>query len=382
MASLTLATRRLVLDEDTAGRTWNWLLARQGLTDSTRLKSALDAADAALGLHAARLPSPYAMVAARTDDSAIPGSLFTAPVRASLITLRCMRKTLHTLPLHLAPAAHAATMRFRERDARRTASNAGYNIPAIDDIVCQMSALLQEGPLPHRAIETHLGRAGYDIRAIRSAIKIGWECGTFAYINSATVWNREARTFALTESAYPTVDLSLPRREAIIALVSAYFHRYGPATIRDATWWSGLSAADVTAGLLAGGRSLLSVTTPWSEEPCLMFAEQAEEALTNEISTGIQFLAHEDSALKAYHQTRSRYLANIPQRRAFNQIGEALPTIIANGMVVGTWMWDSRTCSVRTSVISGRTTPAIRRQIRARAVAQTATLRSGWAPTR
>jgi len=32
---------------------------------------------------------------------------------------------------------------------------------------------------------------------------------------------------------------------------------------------------------------------------------------------------------------RSRYLAAIPERRAFKQIGEALPTIIVNGMDVG-----------------------------------------------
>jgi hypothetical protein len=111
-----------------------------------------------------------------------------------------------------------------------------------------------------------------------------------------------------------------------------------------------------------------------------MFADQAEEALTNEAVTGVQLLAHEDSALKAYHQTRSRYLADVPQRRAFNQIGEALPTIIVNGMVAGTWTWDNRTCTVRTSVISGRTTPAIRRQIQARAAALTQTLRSAWTP--
>ena len=108
-----------VLDEAAATRAWNWILARQGLTDSRRLGTAWQVADAALGLHAARLPSPYAIVAARTSDPAIPASLFTSPVRASLLTLRCMRKTLHTLPLPLAAAAHSATLRFRDRDARR-----------------------------------------------------------------------------------------------------------------------------------------------------------------------------------------------------------------------------------------------------------------------
>jgi hypothetical protein len=55
----------------------------------------------------------------------VPASLFTGPVQASLLTLRCMRKTLHTLPLPLAAAAHAATLRFRDRDACRAVLNAG-----------------------------------------------------------------------------------------------------------------------------------------------------------------------------------------------------------------------------------------------------------------
>ena len=40
---------------------------------------------------------------------------------------------------------------------------------------------------------------------------------------------------ALTRDAYPALDLSLPRSQAITTLVTAYFDRYGPATIRDAT---------------------------------------------------------------------------------------------------------------------------------------------------
>jgi len=100
--------------------------------DSGRLTSACQVADAVLGLHAARIPSPYAIVAARTSDPAIPASLFTAPVRSSLLTLRCMRKTLHTLPLPLAAAAHAAAVGFRDRDARRAVANAGVAMAAVD----------------------------------------------------------------------------------------------------------------------------------------------------------------------------------------------------------------------------------------------------------
>src|SRR5215469_3050245 len=140
---------QLVLEESAAARVWNWVLVRQGLADSQRLSTVLDVADAALGLHSARLPSPYAIVAARSSDPAVPRSLFTAPVRASLLTVRCMRKTLHALPLPLASAAHAATLRFRDRDAQRAVRNAGYLPGAIEEAVCELAALLRDGPLPY-----------------------------------------------------------------------------------------------------------------------------------------------------------------------------------------------------------------------------------------
>jgi hypothetical protein len=77
-----------------------------------------------------------------------------------------------------------------------------------------------------------------EVRAARLAVKVAWERGVIAYVNASDSWDREARTFALTASAYPELDLSLTRDQAVSALVTPYFHRYGPATIRDAAWWS------------------------------------------------------------------------------------------------------------------------------------------------
>jgi hypothetical protein len=377
---ITPGTAPRVLDAAAAARAWNWVLARQGLTDSGRLDSAWQVANATLGLHAARLPSPFAIVAARTSDPAVPASLFTEPVQASLLTLRCMRKTLHSLPLPLAAAAHAATLRFRDRDARRAVLNAGRTAAAVEGVVDQLCVLLQNGPLPHRTIESRLAAHGNDVLAGRLAIKVAWERGTIAYINATTAWNRQARTFALMSAAYPTLNMCLTREQAVTELVTAYFDRYGPATVRDATWWSGLPATDITAALLASGRSLIALGSPWSEEPCLMFADQLEESTSNEVTTGVQLLAHEDTALKAYFQTRDRYLGGLPSRRAFNQIGEVLPSVIVDGMLAGTWSWNISTASVEVDLIASKVSAPVRRQVKARAAALTETLRSGWAP--
>ena len=162
------------------------------------------------------------------------------------------------------------------------------------------------------AIESRLAACSGDLRTGRLAIKVAWERGTIAYINATTAWNREARTFALTSAAYPALNLSLTRDQAITELITAYFDRYGPASNRDASWWSGLAATDIITALLACERPIVAAASPWSADPCLMFADQLDDSTRSEATTGVQFLAHEDTALKAYSQTRSRYLGGLP----------------------------------------------------------------------
>jgi hypothetical protein len=291
-----------------------------------------------------------------------------------------MRKTLHALPLSLAAVAHAATVRFRVRDVRRAVLNAGLEPGFVAHAVDHLTALLSDGPLHHRAIEQRLAAAGIPVPAGRLAIKTAWENGQIVYINATTAWNREARTFALPTLAYPGLDLNLDRETAIKSLVTAYFDRYGPATLRDATWWSGLTVADICAALAASGRELVRVQTSWSNIDCVMFADRLEEFRASEpVRTGVNLLAHEDTALKAYFQTRARYLGDVPPRRAFNQIGEAVSTVMIDGRVSGTWEWNP-SCRVHVSLLRGRVSPSLRRTVHEHAEALTTTLRQAWAP--
>lgn len=237
---------------------WNWLLQRQGLSDGTRLGSVETIAYAALGLHSARLPSPYSTLAARSNGPDVALSLFETQTRRRVMTVRCMRKTLHTLPLALAAAAHVATVHFRERDALRGIVNAGEKLTRIGKVTDELTSLLEaSGPLFHRDIEARLARSGVATVTARLALKIAWERGTIAYLNETSGWNREVRKFALTSQAYPDLDLGMSREAATISLMDAYFDRYGrprsamrcggpgsravsfngPSPTLDESWW-------------------------------------------------------------------------------------------------------------------------------------------------
>lgn len=347
----TTAADSVRLTPGEADRLWNHVLTRQGLAPGARLATVEQAAQAALGLHAARLLSPFATAAARTGDAVL--ALHTPRMRSRLVTVRCMRKTLHMLPPDLASAAHGATRHFRERDALRALTNHGHTPATLAPATEALMGLLGEhGPLHHRTIETRL--APLPTADVRLALKLAWEQGRLVYTNTSPRWNREHRTFDLAGRAHPGLDTGLDRPTATRRLVAAYFDRYGPASIRDAAWWSGLSAPHILGALEEEGTELVELHIPWGPDPLYMSAERFEDAAaTGGGTTGIHLLAHEDVALKAYFHTRARYLGALPQRKAFNRIGEALPTVCADGKVVGTWTWDAKARRVRHRLLPG-----------------------------
>ena len=55
-------------------------------------------------------------------------------------------------------------------------------------------------------------------------------------------------TYALLDERVPQAR-SMERDEALAELTRRYFQSHGPATLKDFTWWSGLSMADVAAGM-------------------------------------------------------------------------------------------------------------------------------------
>src|SRR5690606_7455514 len=56
------------------------------------------------------------------------------------------------------------------------------------------------------------------------------------------------QTYALLAERAPQTR-RLARDEALAELTRRYFTSHGPATVKDFAWWSGLTVADVRAGL-------------------------------------------------------------------------------------------------------------------------------------
>lgn len=378
---MTLLTEvSLALDSDEAQRLWNWILFRQGLHPDHKLPSVASIARATVGIHSARRPTPFVSVASRARHPETALSLLRDS-NEGLTTIRCMRRTLHLLPLPLAVAAHRATLHYRERDAQRTLERLGVENDRLTQLLQRLSNCLSGGPLGPRQIEAALQCEHFTVPEIRATLKLAWEQGSLTYANHATGWNQEVRRFALTSSIRPAMTSRMERAQATRILIGAYFDRYGPATIGDAMWWSSLSRRAVLTAMHYSQGPWMELHGPWAAAPMYMpsgrFAQFRSYCRAGGAQSGLNLMAHEDSALKAYFETRARYLGALPQKAAFNAIGEVLPTVLFNGRMIGRWSWSSRTHAVRPALLPG-SAPSLRRQAAAAAAALSETLRLGY----
>lgn len=136
-------------------------------------------------------------------------------------------------------------------------------------------------------------------------------------------------TYALFDERVPS-SKKLSKEEALAQLAQRYFPSHGPASLKDFSWWSGLSLKDATTGLESVKSNL---TSEKYKDNFYWFAEQAESKKNN---SNITLLPAYDEFLISY---KSREISvdtpNLP--RTFTNNGIFNPVIVHNAKVIGTW---------------------------------------------
>jgi predicted transcriptional regulator len=326
----------------------NYVFMKHNVLPNYQSEDVSNAIDNLFGLHAARLPTPFTTLFSRVSSFETQTLWDHLYVINDHIKLRCMRRTLHILPLKYAPIAHRATMHFRLADCYTLYKKLGVDMDYVSKIKSIILSFVQSKPMTSKEIVSlvkfELGKlSDEDNKVITTAIKELWEAGELCYINKSTHWGKEDRYYGYTPSIYPNLNLNqMDIKEAQKKLVYFHIDRFGPVSIKDIAWWSGLSVKIIQDSIKELIDKVIMVELDATNIEYFMtergLSYYQDSSFQNE--AWLTLLAYEDPSLKGYYESRFLYVEQKHYELLFNKIGESRASIILDGKAIGIWTID------------------------------------------
>jgi len=329
-----------------------YLFTKHHIAPGTQAENIEEVARDHVGLHAARIMTPYTTLCSRLKDYT-PQMLSDGLCKdKNLVKLRCMRTTLHIAPHDMADTLHMATLGIRTYGCLSYFKKNSIPLDVVDEtwllVRPELSKLNKTEDLKN-LIKMRLGKEVDQKTCTKMMLKYFWETGRLSYVNTADNWEREERKYAVTDEFYPTLSLGqITTDEAKNNLVHRYIKSFGPVTPKDFAWWSGLGQGTFTNFVNQSKGNVERIKCKDSDLDLFVMADEIDLIAKHspEKSDWVSLLAFEDPALKGYKESRCRYVSPQKYNKLFNQIGEVKASIIHNGQAIGTWTWDKKTKQV------------------------------------
>ena len=292
----------------------------------------LEVVDDVVGLHGTSATGPYLSLHARLERFSRADLDRELYERRSLMRLKAMRGTVFVFTHELAPIAHAATRRLFVAPERRAVGLATGEYqalaPALLDALRGRSLSAVELRVATRSdvsLAPVVGVLADEGRIVRDRPAGSWRSVTFRYRR----W----------DETLPGVDLAAcSENEAIRRLLLRYVAAYGPVTVADMAWWSGLGSRIVRRTLdqlrdrtteveLAGSAGRYLVTTD----------DLADlEAATSDGGPLVALLPALDPLIMGFRE-RDRFLDPRHRDFVFDRGGNGTSTVLIDGVVAGVW---------------------------------------------
>lgn len=169
---------------------------------------------------------------------------------------------------------------------------------------------------------------------------------------TTTTTETTTTTTTTTTSATTTTIATVPPspipatpsfERALVDLAFFYFERYGPASVDDFIWWTGLSPLVCRVAVKAIQSQLVLVKVVGMPEDLFLFKSQLDKlkAAPKEVPKMTRLLPYEDAIIKAYKATRYRFFGEgaetieTAMKHGISKGGEARPTVWLDGAIVG-----------------------------------------------
>jgi hypothetical protein len=288
-----------------------------------------------IGLHNTTQVTPYLSVRARLAgfaradlDELMWGSWKLARIRA-------MRLTMFVFPNDLMEIAAAATRHIAETFAAGWLRNSQLSKAEFERVAAAVEAALADGPLTSRALRRALGvPQSVDVPGVVSRL-----CDTGRLVGGAPPrsWRSTIRQYHRWHDVLPDVDLHRWDEPAAIAeLVARYVGSYGPVTIDDIAWWTGITKGRCRTAIAALDLEEVSVSG-W---PGPLY-RTAGRMVGNELGAEVKALPLLDPYVQGYRD-RIRLLDPGLHGHVWDGGGNAAATVVHRGRIIGVWQVTER----------------------------------------
>jgi hypothetical protein len=335
-----MATRLIGITERRARLGVRHLLA-------ARAETALEVADALVALHGTDPASVYLAAAARMrapEVAAIEREMYD---ERGLVRMLCMRRTVFTVPAALVPVVQAAcTNDVARLERRRTLlflDQAGVGDDAwlreVEDAT--VTALRARGaafaaelsadePRLKKKLVLAQGTKNESWPAVAGRVLLGLAAeGRIVRGRPRGSWISSQFRWSPMESWLPGGIPELPADAARAELVRRWLAAYGPGTLADLKWWSGLSLTEVR-------KALALIDTEDADldgTPGVVLASDTEPVAAP--GPWVALLPALDPTVMGW-AGRGWYLGEHGPA-LFDRSGNAGPTVWADGRIVGGW---------------------------------------------
>jgi len=154
------------------------------------------------------------------------------------------------------------------------------------------------------------------------------------------------QTYALLDERVPAGGRRLDRDEAVMELVRRYLVGHGPATVKDLSWWSGLTMTDLRAAL----GSLEDEVVSDEVDGLTLWSAASDRSRRAPAARGVHLLQTYDELVVGYTESRFHGDASGPMaREAWTERTFPTGLFLFDGRVGGHWRRTIQAKGVRAS---------------------------------
>jgi winged helix DNA-binding protein len=322
---------------------------RQHLAVSCRAASPVEVALDLVALHATDPATVYLSVAARVTHPSVADIDDALYTRRQLVRMLGMRRTMFVVHDSLAPVVHAACTQALAVQLKRRYQQFLEPLGLAEDVSTWWDRVAEDTLAALNRLQLATAQElGQHVPELKTQIKLA-EGKSYAGTQSIATWmlmvlsaegkivrGRPRGSWISSQYRWaPIADWlpaglpSLPTSAAQEVLVTDWLRAFGPGTLEDIKWWTGLTMGEVKRAVAA----LPTVDVDLGEGAGLLLAEDAEPVRA--IEPWVALLPALDVTPMAY--IRRDWFLGPHAPALFDRSGNIGPAVWSDGRIVGGW---------------------------------------------